>query len=46
MLAGCQRPAHAHAEHQEWLQVLEGSVRAWIGADVHRLRRATQRRRR
>jgi quercetin dioxygenase-like cupin family protein len=38
VLAGCEPPAHAHAHHEEWLQVLEGSVRAWIGADEHRLR--------
>ena len=38
VLAGCEPPAHAHAHHEEWLQVLEGSVRAWIGDDVHRLR--------
>ena len=41
MLAGCEPPAHAHAHHEEWLQVLEGSVRAWIGDDVHRLGGAT-----
>ena len=39
VLAGCEPPAHRHAHHEEWLQVVAGSVRAWIGTDVHHLRR-------
>ena len=37
VLSGCEPPGHVHDRHDEWLQVLEGCVRAWVGEDEYEL---------
>jgi quercetin dioxygenase-like cupin family protein len=37
VLSGCEPPGHVHGRHDEWLQVLEGSVRAIVGEDEYEL---------